>query len=60
MSMNFLIKKTSLHSQAHWLVAKKNNTRPKPVKELAYTSAPAQLVSKVVVTWVGKCFEIGN
>lgn len=24
MSMNFLIKKTSLRSQAHWLVAQKN------------------------------------
>jgi len=39
MSMNFLIKKTLLRSQAHWLVAQKANTRPKPAKELAYPNA---------------------
>jgi len=39
MSMNFLIKKASLRSQAHWLVAQKANTRPKPAKEFAYPNA---------------------
>lgn len=39
MSINFLIKKASLRSQAHWLVAQKADARPKPAKELAYPNA---------------------
>jgi hypothetical protein len=29
----------TLRSQAHWLVAQKADTRPKPTKELAYPNA---------------------
>lgn len=29
-------KKIATRSQAHWLVAQKADTRPKPVKELAF------------------------
>ena len=29
----------TLRSQAHWLVARKANARPKPTKELAYPNA---------------------
>lgn len=31
----------TLRSQAHWLVAQKANTLPKPAKELAYPNARA-------------------
>ena len=41
-----------LHSQAHWLVAQKANTRPKPAKELAYPNARQTVTMKQI--------ELGN
>jgi len=35
--------KLTLGSQAHWLVAQKANTRPKPAKELAYPNIRTSL-----------------
>ena len=37
-----------LHSQAHWLVAQKANTRPKPAKELAYPNARQTVTMKQI------------
>ena len=41
-----------LRNQAHWLVAQKADTRPKPAKELAYPNARQTVTMKQI--------ELGN